>query len=133
MHLSALHVFPVKSCAALVLDEAQVEPRGLAHDRRWMVVDQNGTLVSARELRTLFHVVADTPETGDPVDGLRLSAPGLDPIEVAEPTSRPDSGSSSQTPLACAPKASWPASETIRVTSSTQATAARSATTRSTS
>ena len=37
--LSALNIFPLKSCAPLALDVAAVEPRGLRHDRRWVVTD----------------------------------------------------------------------------------------------
>lgn len=83
--VTGLAIHPVKSTAIRPVRSADVLPWGLAGDRRWMVVGADATLVSARELRTLFHVVADTPETADPVDGLRLRAPGLDPIRVAEP------------------------------------------------
>lgn len=80
MHLSALHVYPVKSCAPLSLDQATVEPRGLAHDRRWMVVDADGRFVTGRQLPrlTLMRAV--------PVDGgLSLQAPGMSPLEVPFP------------------------------------------------
>jgi uncharacterized protein YcbX len=51
-----------------------------------MVVDADGTLVSARELRELFLISADTPDTEPdlPVP-LRLRARGFDPVDVAEP------------------------------------------------
>ena len=49
--LTAFHVFPLKSCAPLVMDEAQVQSRGLAHDRRWMVVDALDNFVTARKFR----------------------------------------------------------------------------------
>lgn len=83
--VTGLAIHPVKSTAIRPVTGATVLPWGLAGDRRWMVVDATGTLVSARELRSLFHVVADTPETGAGVTGLRLSAPGVDPIQVHEP------------------------------------------------
>lgn len=83
-----LAVHPVKSTAIRPVARADVRPWGLAGDRRWMVVDGTGTLVSARELRSLFRVVADTPETDPAVTvPLRLSAPGLEPLVVVEPTS----------------------------------------------
>jgi len=47
--LSALHIFPVKSCAPLVVDAAAVEPRGLAHDRRWLVTDASGKFLTGRQ------------------------------------------------------------------------------------
>ncbi|MET3961697.1 uncharacterized protein YcbX [Marmoricola sp. OAE513] len=86
--LRGINVHPVKSTAIRPLTTAEVLPWGLAGDRRWMVVDNGGTLVSARELRTLFHVVADTPETepGLPAP-LRLRSRGHEPIDVVEPDS----------------------------------------------
>ena len=87
--VTGLAVHPVKSTAIRPVRSAAVLPWGLAGDRRWMVVDGGGTLVSARELRSLFHVVADTPETDPEVTGLRLSTRGQEPIQVAEPTSAP--------------------------------------------
>lgn len=80
MQLSALHVFPVKSCAALVLDEARVERRGLAHDRRWMVVDDEGRFITGREEPRLVLLRAQ-PVPG----GLLLAAPGMPELRIGEP------------------------------------------------
>ncbi|HEY8088057.1 MAG TPA: MOSC N-terminal beta barrel domain-containing protein [Polyangiaceae bacterium] len=44
----ALHVYPVKGCRGVTLDTARVERRGLAHDRRWMLVDGDGKFVTQR-------------------------------------------------------------------------------------
>lgn len=85
--VTGLAIHPVKSTAIRPVGSATVLPWGLAGDRRWMVVDNIGRLVSARELRSLFHIVADTPETEQNLTRLRLSSPGLDPIEVDEPDS----------------------------------------------
>ncbi len=88
MKVTGLAIHPVKSTAIRPLEHAEILPEGLAGDRRWMVVDPSGTLVSARELRSLFTVTADTVQTETGLDvPLRLSAPGLDPIGVAEPDS----------------------------------------------
>jgi len=86
IRVTGLAIHPVKSTAIRPLDQAEVLPWGLAGDRRWMVVDGNRKLVSARELRTLFRITADVAET-DPVltVPLRLSAPGMEPIDIAEP------------------------------------------------
>jgi uncharacterized protein YcbX len=86
LRVTGLAVHPVKSTAIRPLASAEVLPWGFAGDRRWMVVDTSGTLVSARELHALFHVVADTPATepGLPAP-LRLRARGFDPLDVAEP------------------------------------------------
>ena len=54
--LRAINRFPVKSCRGQSLDEATVEPWGLAGDRRWMLVDDNGVQVTAREVPPLVLV-----------------------------------------------------------------------------
>ena len=84
--VTGLAVHPVKSTANRSVTETLVGLEGFVGDRRWMVVDDDGALVSARELHTLFTVVADTPAT-DPqlVAPLRLRAPGMPDLEVAEP------------------------------------------------
>jgi hypothetical protein len=86
--VTGLGVHPVKSTAIRSLQRAAVLPWGLAGDRRWMVVDADGTLVSARELRELFLITADTPDTEPdlPVP-LRLRARGFEPVDVIEPDS----------------------------------------------
>ena len=58
MHVSSLHVHPVKSTRGSSVTRAVVEPWGLAGDRRWMVVDTHGVLVTAREASRLLHVTA---------------------------------------------------------------------------
>ncbi len=86
--LSTLHVYPVKSCAPLTPAEAEVEPRGLAGDRRWMVVDANGKFMSARKWPRMLLVRAQ------PVDGgIAVEAPGMGPQVVrmhADPAVRRD-------------------------------------------
>lgn len=88
MRLTAINIHPVKSTAIRPLDEARVASWGLAGDRRWMVVDEAGEVVTARELHELFRIVADTPETGASVP-LLLSSPGHPDLEVAEPDGVP--------------------------------------------
>ncbi|TNF59494.1 MAG: MOSC domain-containing protein [Burkholderiales bacterium] len=48
--IEGLWVYPVKSCAGVSLTEAELTPAGLAWDRAWMVVDDEGEFVSQREL-----------------------------------------------------------------------------------
>lgn len=89
--LRAISIHPVKSTAGRPVPSAQVTRAGLVGDRRWMVVDTAGTLVSARECRPLLQVVADTPQS-DPSLGavLRLSVPSGPPaLELAEPAHGP--------------------------------------------
>lgn len=86
LQLVQVDVHPLKSGAVRSVPSATVQPRGLADDRSWMVVDADGRLVSAREAPRLFTVVADTPAT-DPTlaAGLRLRAPRMPDLEVAVP------------------------------------------------
>lgn len=90
MELTGIAVHPVKSAAVRPLVEAEMLLRGLADDRSWMVVDEAGVMVSARESRALLSVVADTPVTSPGLSSpLRLSAPGLDPLDVGLPAGEP--------------------------------------------
>lgn len=58
MIASDLFVHPVKSTRGLAVDRADVEPWGLAGDRRWMVVDADGIQLTARENPRLLTVTA---------------------------------------------------------------------------
>jgi len=78
--LSSIHLFPIKSCAALAPDAATVEARGLAGDRRWMVVDAAGTFVTGRQQPRLTQVRA-VPQG----DALTLSAPDVPPLILRVP------------------------------------------------
>ena len=50
LHLSGIFIHPVKSCAAVALHDARVEHLGLAHDRRWMLVEAgSGQFITGRE------------------------------------------------------------------------------------
>jgi len=42
--LTRIFRYPIKSCRRNELQQAEVEPWGLAGDRRWMVVDDEGSL-----------------------------------------------------------------------------------------
>jgi uncharacterized protein len=53
MHISELHVFPVKGARGLSPAQARLDACGLEHDRRWMVVDTAGTFVTPREVARL--------------------------------------------------------------------------------
>ena len=47
--LSQIWIYPVKSLGGILLPKAQLEARGLQHDRRWLVVDDNHRFLSQRE------------------------------------------------------------------------------------
>ena len=64
--VTGLRIHPVKSLAALRVAAAPVEPWGLAGDRRWMLVDARGELVSQRQLPRLGQFRAAPTDTGGP-------------------------------------------------------------------
>lgn len=83
MQLSAINRFPVKSCRGEAVTSALVEPWGLAGDRRWMVVDETGCVVTAREVPNLLLVRPRLVGSG-----LRLEHPDLDGLAVDTPDGR---------------------------------------------
>jgi uncharacterized protein YcbX len=79
--LSAINRFPVKSCRGEAMSTATVEPWGLAGDRRWMLVDDTGETVTAREVPRLLLIEPALTE-----HGLRVIAPGRAPLDVHRPS-----------------------------------------------
>ncbi|GAA4092021.1 MULTISPECIES: MOSC domain-containing protein [Streptomyces] len=76
-----IRVHPVKSVGGYDAAQAVVEPWGLAGDRRWMLVDTDGTAVTQRERPELALSSAATLPGG----GVRLSAPGRADLAVEPP------------------------------------------------
>ncbi|WP_399881890.1 MOSC domain-containing protein [Streptomyces sp. BBFR51] len=79
--LRSIHVHPVKAFRSLSLREAVVEPWGPAGDRRWMLIDDGGKVVTQRRQPRLALAAAELVPGG----GVRLSAPGLEPLTVPVP------------------------------------------------
>ncbi len=80
MRVSEIRIYPVKGLRGLSVAAAEVEPWGLAGDRRWMVVDANGRFLSQREAPQMARIDVE-PRPG----GLRLSAEGWGVCDVAVP------------------------------------------------
>ena len=78
VHVTSLHVHPVKSTRGSAVTRAVVEPWGLAGDRRWMVVDADGGLVTARVASKLLHVTAHVVGEAE----LWIEGPHAAPITV---------------------------------------------------
>ncbi|GAA3450388.1 MOSC domain-containing protein [Dactylosporangium matsuzakiense] len=80
VRLSYLATYPIKSCYRVEADTAEVEPWGLAGDRRWIVVDEAAKLMTQRHWPALGRI---RPRyTGS---GLVLEAAGLEPVDVPYP------------------------------------------------
>jgi uncharacterized protein len=56
--LTAINIFPVKSLGGVPTREANVEPWGLRHDRRWLVLNHDGSVLTARAERRMLGVTA---------------------------------------------------------------------------
>ncbi len=74
--------YPIKACRGVEVDSAHVERMGLGHDRRMMVVTEQGKFLTQREHPRLALV---TPTLND--HALTLSAPNYDSIQVTIQTS----------------------------------------------
>jgi uncharacterized protein YcbX len=80
MRLTAINRYPVKSCRGEAMQSASVERWGLAGDRRWMIVDESGNAVTAREHPRLLLVRPELVE-----HGVLLRGPDMDDLLVPEP------------------------------------------------
>ncbi|OOQ61721.1 MOSC domain-containing protein [Mucilaginibacter pedocola] len=49
LQVSALYIYPIKSLGGISLNTANLTDRGLQHDRRWMLIDDNNRFLSQRE------------------------------------------------------------------------------------
>ena len=76
-HIGGINVYPVKSMKGTALERGLVTATGLAYDRRWLVVDDQGRFLTQREEPRLSLV---TPTLG--ATRLKLAAPGMTDIEL---------------------------------------------------
>jgi uncharacterized protein YcbX len=82
VHVASLHIYPVKSTRGHDVTAAEVQPWGLASDRRFMVVDAAGRHLTARTEPRLLSVRA----LADGGSGLVLHGPHADPVAVESGT-----------------------------------------------
>ena len=80
VRLASIHIYPMKAARAVDLGESVVEPWGLAGDRRWLLVDEDGRFVSQREEPSLARVVV-TPLTGT----ISVTSAGVPGRQIAAP------------------------------------------------
>jgi uncharacterized protein YcbX len=79
--VAVISIFPVKSLGGVSISEAEVQPWGLRHDRRWLVLNQDGTVLTARAERRMLGLTA-TP-VGD--SAIELTARDGSSVRVATP------------------------------------------------
>ena len=82
--ISELAIYPVKSMRQVQLKKSPLQFSGLKHDRRWMVVDSNGVMITQRKVARLCLI---QPKLIHPeIDcSLTLNAPEMPEIEVRVP------------------------------------------------
>lgn len=81
MRLSDIRIYPLKSGPGGSRESAFVEPWGLAGDRRWAVIGEDGNSLWIAEFPRMLTVTAHNLDDG----GLALAAPGMPELTVAVP------------------------------------------------
>ncbi|XP_055966653.1 mitochondrial amidoxime reducing component 2 [Sorex fumeus] len=88
--VAQLRIYPLKSCKGVRVSEAECTPLGLRsghlRDRFWLVIKEDGHMVTARQEPRLVLVSIEAEG-----DRLVLSAPGMDPLVL--PSKLPSSNS----------------------------------------
>ncbi len=80
MEVTGAYRYPIKSCAGTDVSAFDIDARGPVGDRRWMLVNERGRFLTAREHPTLV-TIRPVQRPG----GLELSGPSLPPLSVSEP------------------------------------------------
>lgn len=62
--VSDLLIYPVKSCREIIMSSTQVEAFGLQDDRRWMVVDKNGRMLTQRKFARMCLIQPELIQNG---------------------------------------------------------------------
>ncbi|GAA4017938.1 MOSC domain-containing protein [Hymenobacter fastidiosus] len=78
--LSDLYIYPVKSLGGIRVTEAVVEPRGLRHDRRWLIVDERNQFMTQRQTAAMAHLQVAPAHNGFLLT--HAARPGLLPLYV---------------------------------------------------
>lgn len=82
--VSAIHIYPVKSCGGIAQTEATLDTWGFQYDRNWMVIQPDGRFMTQRHYPRLALVT-----TALDAHFLRLTAPGQPelqlPLELTTP------------------------------------------------
>lgn len=76
--ISALYIYPIKSCRGISVESARLDTWGLEYDRNWMVVNADNRFLTQRELPHMALV-----ETAFEPDTLRLTAPNMPALRLS--------------------------------------------------
>jgi uncharacterized protein YcbX len=81
MFLSRIFVYPIKSARGIAVTETDLDTSGPVHDRRWMLVDEEGVFLSQRKLPRMT-LIESRFEGAD----LVVTAPGMSPLVLTAPS-----------------------------------------------
>jgi uncharacterized protein len=79
--VTEVRLYPVKSLAGVSIRTGEVEPWGLRHDRRWLVLEPDGSVLTAREEHELLAMTATPAEDG----AIELTASDGSALRVSPP------------------------------------------------
>jgi uncharacterized protein YcbX len=77
LFLSRIRIYPIKGCAGTDVQEAHMDERGLRYDRRWMLVNEQGTDLHQFDHPRLSSVVVALED-----DCLMIQAPGMPSLSI---------------------------------------------------
>src|SRR4051812_40496881 len=77
-HLSGLFIYPIKGCRGLSLQESRIDELGLVHDRRYLIVDPEGTFLTQRTVPRMALIEPQLTQ-----EGLSITGPGFPTLSVA--------------------------------------------------
>jgi uncharacterized protein YcbX len=75
--LSRIRIYPIKACAGTDVQQAYMDARGLRYDRRWMLVNEDGSDLHQFDYPRLASIVVAIDD-----NGLLVQAPGMSPLHV---------------------------------------------------
>jgi len=77
MKLSELNIYPLKSCAQISLKQVRLSPFGLELDRRWMLIDEQGTMLTQRKHARMCLIHSSINKAQ-----LTVNAPAMQQLEI---------------------------------------------------
>jgi hypothetical protein len=82
LQITEIWRYPIKSCRGFQVEQAWLDSRGLVGDRRWMLIDANGRMVTQRQYPKLA-IVEVTEVVNWPLHS--QARPGLLPLSITAP------------------------------------------------
>ena len=68
MHVTALYYYPIKSCGGVAVQSAELDARGIRHDRQLLLVDPTGQFLTQREYPRMTRIAPRIEDTRLTVD-----------------------------------------------------------------